>query len=111
MCALTYTPYIYMNMHTYTHTHALTRMDAYLILQLLLQALDPVSQLNVEHEPADVLESAPGQPRPRILLKDHCLVLLQQLDKELCEMSARPPVSLCRVLHHWESQPWSTRTV
>lgn len=77
-----------MHIHTHMHTHTCTdALGAYLILQLLLQALDPVSQLNVEHEPADVLESAPGQPCPRILLKDHCLVLLQQLEKELGEMS------------------------
>lgn len=86
--------YIYTYGHIHIHTCAHTHVHAYLILQLLLQTLDPVSQLNVEHKPADVLESTPGQPCPRVLLKDHSLVLLQQLEKEPCETSARPPVSL-----------------
>lgn len=64
------------------HTNHEVTDDPHLLFYLLLQPLNSVRQLDVQHKPPNVLEPAPGQPRAGVFLEDHSLVFLEHLWKK-----------------------------
>lgn len=63
----------------------------HLFFYSLLQLLNSVGKLDIQHEAPNILEPAPGEPRTGMFLEDHRLVFFQHLpDKILAPVCNYP---------------------